>query len=534
MNLKYIPLFILLLNIVFASAQNHYERFNSVDVLHYSFEIHLNDSTNIIDGKTTITAKFLNPVQIFVLDFVGKNDSTNTGMQVSAVNSHGKTVRFSHENNQLRINFNSTVSADTIIELMINYSGIPADGLIISKNKFGDRTFFGDNWPDRARYWLPVIDHPSDKATVDFRIFAPEKYQVVSIGFQMEETNLEHGMKYTCWKENVPISTKIMVIGVARFAVRDNENNSGIPVSSWVFPQNSEEGFRDYAVGNNALNYFTEIIGPYSYEKLAHVQSNTRYGGMENAGCIFYAEKSVTGNKQVESLIAHETAHQWFGNSVTEQNWHHIWLSEGFATYLTHLYNEHFWGKEYFDQQLERDRDRVIRFAYRKMAPVIDTSITNYNQLLNTNSYQKASWFLHMLREKIGDTFFVSSLQEYYRIFKDSTAVTFDFQSVVEKVSGHKLDTFFYQWLYQPGFPQIKTSWEQKKDNTVVLKIDQVQENNVFDFPLEIEVILKNRDKIFQTVEIEDRETIINIQLNEKAETIRLDPALKLLFEEIR
>ncbi|MCF6333455.1 MAG: hypothetical protein L3J11_09250, partial [Draconibacterium sp.] len=133
-----------------------------------------------------------------------------------------------------------------------------------------------------------------------------------------------------------------MVIGVARFAVQYNNDYKEVPVSSWVFPQNREEGFSDYSVGDKALKYFSEIIGPYSYEKLAHVQSKTRYGGMENAGCIFYAEKSVTGKNRAESLMAHETAHQWFGNSVTEQNWHHIWLSEGFATYLTHIYIEYF------------------------------------------------------------------------------------------------------------------------------------------------------------------------------------------------
>jgi len=454
-------------------------------------------------------------------------------MHVSGVNFKGNSVQFIHQNNLLEISFNSTIPADSTIEFVIKYSGIPADGLIISKNKFGDRTFFGDNWPDRARFWLPTIDHPSDKATLEFRVFAPEKYQVVSNGFQLEETNLDGGIKYTCWKETVPISTKIMVIGVARFAVQQNENHTSVPVSSWVFPQNRDEGFMDYSVGDKALKYYDEIIGPYSYEKLAHIQSKTRYGGMENAGCIFYAENSVTGKNQDENLIAHETAHQWFGNSVTERNWHHVWLSEGFATYLTHLYNEHFYGEEFFRQALIKDRERVIRFANRKLAPVIDTTIVNYNNLLNTNSYQKASWFLHMLREKIGDSLFLGSLQEYYRIFKDSTALTADFQNIVENISGQKLNDFFNQWLYQMGFPKLKVDLNLMKSN-MALKITQVQENYLFSFPLEIEVNLINGDKIYQTIEIKDRETKINIPFDEKVEKVVLDPAVKLLFEEIQ
>lgn len=526
-------LLIFLLCLSQLSAQNHYARFESIDVQNYIFEVHLNDSTNRIEGKTTIKIKFLKPSQKVVLDLVGKNDSTYTGMEVSRISFSGNLVKFSHQNNQLEIDFGKIFNAGETFEFEVEYSGIPADGLIISKNKFVDRTFFGDNWPDRARHWLPVVDHPSDKATLEFYVTAPKKYQVVSNGFLLKESNLENEEKLTVWKENIPISTKIMVIGVARFAVLNNGELNKTPVSSWVFPQNRENGFLDYSVGDKPLKYFSELIGDYSYEKLAHVQSNTRYGGMENAGCIFYAENSVTGKKQVEGLIAHETAHQWFGNSVTEQNWHHVWLSEGFATYLTHLYKRHFSGEEAFKQGLIKDREQVIRYAKRKLAPVIDTTIVNYNHLLNTNTYQKASWFLHMLHENMGDSIFFKSLQEYYRIFKDSTALTADFQKVAETVSGQNLKSFFYQWLYQPGFPKLKTDWKQKTNNELNLKISQVQKNYLFTFPLEIEIQFSNGNKIIKTIEITDWKTEISIPLKEKVEDVRLDPFVKLLFEEI-
>ena len=516
------------------AAQNHYTRFESIDVQHYIFEIHLNDSTNAIEGTTTINVKFLKPSQNLILDFVGRNDSTDTGMTVSSVKYHGNSVDFAHHNNHLEINLKKIINQNETAEIEIKYSGIPADGMIISKNKFGDRTFFGDNWPDRAKNSLPTVDHPSDKATLEFQVFAPEKYQVVANGFQIEESNIKNGLKYTRWKEDVPISTKIMVIGVARFAVLSNENYGGIPVSSWVFPQNKEEGFSDYSVGNKAISYFSEIIGPYSYEKLAHVQSITRFGGMENAGCIFYAENSVTGKNKVESLIAHETAHQWFGNSVTEQNWHHVWLSEGFATYLTHVYNEHFFGEEFVRAGLLKDRERIIRFERRKFAPVIDTTVVNYNNLLNTNTYQKASWFLHMLRIEIGDSIFFRSLNEYYLTFKDSTALTSDFQNVVENVSGRNLDLFFHEWLYQPGFPKIKLTWQQKRNNDLNIRIIQIQKEYLFTFPFEIEIQLKNGQKIIESIQIEETETSVSIPLKDKIETISTDPNIKLLFEEIQ
>jgi len=527
-------LFFFLLFLVQLSAQNHYARFENIDVQHYIFYIQLNDSTNRIEGKTTIKIRFLKPSQKVILDLIGRNDSTNSGMEVSQISFNGNPAKFLHQNNQLEIDFTKIFNKGEIAEFEVEYSGIPADGLIISKNKFGDRTFFGDNWPDRARHWLPTVDHPSDKATLEFRVTAPEKYQVVSNGFQLEETNLEKDKKLTVWKENIPISTKIMVIGVARFAVLNNGNFNEIPVSSWVFPQNRENGFLDYSVGDKPLKYFSELIGPYSYEKLAHVQSNTIYGGMENAGCIFYAENSVTGKKQVEGLIVHETAHQWFGNSVTEQNWHHVWLSEGFATYLTHQYKRHYSGEEVFKKGLVKDREQVIRFAKRKLAPVIDTTITNYNLLLNTNTYQKAGWFLHMLHENMGDSIFFKSLQEYYRIFKDSTALTIDFQKVAESISGQNLEHLFYQWLYQSGFPKLKVDWKQKPNGELNLKISQVQKNYLFTFPIEIEIQFSNGNKIVKTIEIKDWVTEINIPVKEKVENVRLDPGVKLLFEEIR
>ena len=517
-----------------ATAQNHHFRFESIDIQHYSFEIHLNDTTNIIEGKTTVYLDFLKPVQQLNLDLIELNDSTKKGMTVSSVTENSNPLKFTQQNNQLEIQLTGKLINDKKAVVQIKYTGIPADGLIISKNKFGDRTFFGDNWPNRARHWLPTVDHPSDKATLEFQVYAPEHYQVISNGILFEETNLPNEIKFTHWKENVPLPTKLMVIGVARFAVRNNGDYKNVPVSSWVYPQNRENGFIDYAVGKKALQYFSETIGNYSYEKLAHVQSKTRYGGMENASCIFYSERTVNGKNQQERLFAHETAHQWFGNSVTEQNWHHIWLSEGFATYLTHVYNQNFQGEEHFRNGLKRDRQRVIAYSKRNFAPIIDTTITNYNRLLSANSYQKASWFLHMLRNDLGDSIFFKGLQKYYSDFQNSTALTKDFKNVMEIVSGKELDAFFHQWLWQPGHPKLKVKWEQISNTKLELTIEQIQPDYIFSFPLEIEIQYKNGDVKYKIIEINNRKTELSFLVKNRVEKIVLDPNTKLLFEEIR
>ena len=132
-----------------------------------------------------------------------------------------------------------------------------------------------------------------------------------------------------------------MVIGVADFAVNlSGTINECIPVYSWVYPEDRDKGFYDYAQAAEILPWFIKNVGPYAYKKLANVQSKTRFGGLENANTIFYSEHSVNGNRQSESLMVHEIAHQWFGNYATEKSFAHLWLSEGFATYMTILYME--------------------------------------------------------------------------------------------------------------------------------------------------------------------------------------------------
>jgi aminopeptidase N len=302
-----------------------------------------------------------------------------------------------------------------------------------------------------------------------------------------------------------------------------------IPVWSWVYPENSAEGFFDYAVAVKPLEYYSRIIGKYPYEKLANVQSKTIYGGLENAGTIFYSENSVTGKGRAEGLIAHEIAHQWFGNCVTEADWHHVWLSEGFATYLTSLYFESFQGRERLESDMASARERVLKFNERKSVPVIDTAITNLMDLLNANSYQKGAWVLHMLRYKIGDEAFMNGLQAYYKQFYNSNAITEDLIKIMEEVAGTRLDKFFHQWLYLAGQPELKISQTKGlKRGTLDLVIEQTQKN-LFEFDLEILIRDGSKERI-EKITIKDK--IAKLTLKASGETtIVPDPHVNLLYK---
>ena len=511
-----------------ATAQKHYQRFNSIDVLHYQFEINLNDTTNNIVGISTIEIQFKTVLNRFSLDLTSLKENGN-GMMVKAVFENGKAIPFLHENDQLWLNISETKPSETRT-YKLEYHGIPDDGLYIGKNKYRDRVFFGDNWPNRAHNWLPTVDHPSDKATVDFIVDAPSHYKVVANGELIEE-KYENNSIISHWHTIAPISTKIMVIGVADFARQYLPEVTNVTLSTWVYPQFEEEGFELYQMAEFPLSFYTKNIAPFPYAKLANVQSTTRYGGMENASCIFYMEKTLS-KEATEAYIAHEIAHQWFGDAVTEANWHHIWLSEGFATYFTNLYYESKYGDELFRNRLKQERDLVLRYAKSNNAPIIDTTVIDYNQLLNPNSYEKGGWFLHMLRKKIGDEMFWAAIQKYYHRYKNGNALTEDFQEIVEEITALDLNSFFNQWLYQSGHPVIKSKISYH-DNLVEVTIDQTQLESNFKFPLEVQFSFADGSNIIKTFEIDSIKNNFSFKCLHEPTQIILDPNTCLLFEEV-
>jgi len=516
-----------------AQASDPYPKNAAIDVTHYIFQLEVNDSTDVIAGKATVSIQFSKSIHEFELDLINK-DASGKGMEVQAVTLQGKQLTFTHKNNRLKISLPGAAKTGNLLTFQITYQGIPQDGLIIGKNKFGDRGFFGDNWPDRGHHWLPVVDHPSDKAAVDFIIIAPLHYSVVANGIKLEESQLDANRKLTHWHEEVPIPVKVMVAGIARFAIQYVGKVNDISVESWVFPQNRLEGFYDYAIAVNVLDYFHSHIGPYSYKKLANVQSKTRWGGLENANTIFYFENSVTGKGERESLIAHEEAHQWFGNSATESDWHHVWLSESFATYFANLYLENRYGHDRLVEEQKTDREQVLAYYFKNPKPIVDTTITDINKVLNTNTYQKGGWVLHMLRHEIGDASFWKGIQQYYATYQNSNALTKDFQRIIQETSGRDLTLFFKQWLYQAGHPKITVTWNyDPQAKNVVIDLAQTQKEAAFQFPLDIEIVAADGKKEIKTVQVTSKSQKFTIPLANRPVSLALDPATWLLFESV-
>jgi aminopeptidase N len=510
-----------------------YPRQPGIDVRGYVFRIEVNDDTAVISGEADVDIAFrTDNVRELWLDLVGASADGKTGMTVSRVTSGAESLPFTHENNRIRVSLGDLSKAGDRRRITIRYSGTAGDGLFIGPNKHAERVFFGDNFPDRARHWLPTIDHPYDKAACEFAVTAPEAYQVVAPGALVETSSLTGNRRLTRYREAAPITTYCMVIGVARFAVETVGQVGGAPVQSWVYAPERDPGFADFRIALKPMQLFSWRIGPYAYEKLANVQSKTRYGGMENASAIFYSERAVTGRGTNEGLFAHEIAHQWFGDAVTEADWDHTWLSEGFATYLTHVYNEYTLGRDAMVRGLRRDRDSVVRYFEKNPAAAIVTPANpKLDNILSTNSYQKGGWFLHMLRRLVGDDAFWKGVSAYYARYQNGNALTDDFRHVMEDASGQPLEDFFRQWVYTPGQPAIAGAWTYA-NGVLTVDIRQTQPAaTVYKTALDIGIVTdRAAAPRVQTVALDQRTQTFTFTLDKEPADVVLDPNTWLLM----
>lgn len=499
----------------------------NLDVLQYQFHLELDKTSDVIHGVATVTIHFNHDADRFRLDLIA-GGADGKGMRVDSVFADTLAIPYSQSDSSLFLT--TRVLEGSTQHFKIYYHGIPRDGLYIGQNKFGDRTIFSDNWPNRAQNWIPCVDHPSDKAYVRWEIVAPPQVQVVANGRLIETVNLDPDHQLTVYASKTPLPTKVMAIGAAPFAVQQVGEIRDIPVTSWVYPENREAGYFDYGLAMPILDFYIEQLGPYPFAKLANVQSTTRFGGLENASNIFYFENSVTGQGRIKRLLAHEIAHQWFGNSATEADWSDIWLSEGFATYCTDLYTEHAMGRDSLVSYLQKERQSVINYQKKASIPVVQEGVTDYFKLLNPNSYQKGAWVLHMLRHRIGDQSFWMGIREYYRRYALGNASTADFQAVMEEVTGEDLENFFQQWLFTPGHPVLDVDWKYK-GKVLTLTLKQTQQPGHFHFPLELQFRFKDGTKSIQKVEVTEEQQTFQWAYDGEVTDVILDPETWLLFE---
>jgi len=529
---------LLLYTLPFIAWADQYPINKSIDIKHYSFQINLSDSSNEITGNATIKLFFKQAgVNNFRLDLVNKtNEKKGKGMVVDAILLGNQILKFTHQNDELIIQLPQPSVLSAELEFSIQYHGIPFDGLRIGATKFGDRSFFNESWPNRARHWLPTIDHPYDKATSEFIVKAPSHYKVISNGLLLEESNVGNNTTLTHWKQSIPVSSWLFVLGVADFAVQYVDDFEGKSIQTWVYSKNREAGFYDFKEPTKkVLAFYSKYVGPYAYEKLANIQSASVSGGMETSSAIFYAENLVNGKRdeRTRNVVIHEIAHQWFGNAVTETTWDDAWLSEGFATFFTLLFIENEYGQAEYNKGIVKAKKSVIDMTVKMPDFSIVAPRTAEKDPVTTGlTYQKGAWILHMLRDKLGEQNFKNGIQAYYKKFYNANATTDDFRIEMEKSSGKDLKIFFKQWLYQPVNPSIDAIWSYDAVNHKInINITQTQLTNFnFDLPIEIGYYTKDsKSPQLLKINLNKKQVSQSFSVKGLPENIEVDPRNVLL-----
>lgn len=474
-----------------------------LDVLHYDIELALSDREEWIWGRARLRIRAAAAGSDAVtLDF--------TGLTVDTVTVEGTPVDATLQGGRLRIPLGRVLNEgdETLVEVV--YRGVPDDGLIIRENVEGEPSAFVDNWPNRTRFWLPSVDHPSDKATARFTIHAPTEWEVIANGRAVGQPYLTApdtpgpatGPRRTwVYATDVPHPTYTLVVGATEMVVTSLGTSACgrapasarvdgcIETTTWLYPGSVQAAAPSFRRAPEMLDFFADVFGPFPYEKLAHVQSATRFGGMENSSAIFYSEQALAAGRDIEGTVSHEIVHQWFGDSATPADWSHLWLSEGFATYFGAVFFEYAEGIPDFRRRMEGVAQAYLSSA-DTLLPVVNPEETNLFGLLNRNSYQKGGLVLHMLRGLVGDEVFFQGIQEYYAAHRHGTAETRDFQAVMERVSGQELEWFFDQWLFQPGYPVLQVTTGADPDSGYMqVTLRQLQEAYAprFRLPLTLE-----------------------------------------------
>ena len=509
-----------------------------IDVLDYALSVDLPDSGNRIEGRAVLTVRRTARTDTLVLDLLS--------LRVDSVLVDERATRFRRDSGTIRIPL-PAASSDTVT-VAVRYGGPVTDGLIMRSDTAWGWTAFADNWPNRGRHWIPSVDHPSDKATVSWTVRAPSRLKVIANGARLGEDPVGGSnppRTVTRWRMNEPIPVYLMVIAAAPLYEYDlGETACGLTlvgrcVHQWVYV---EPRLADFLPGPfrsaaDIVSYFGSLVGPFPYERLAHLESSTRFGGMENATAIFYADQPFRKRTMADGVVAHETAHQWFGDAVTETEWSHLWLSEGFATYFAALWTRKSAGDSGFRAEMGEIRRAVLSSRVVAERPVIDTAEQDLMALLNENSYQKGGFVLHMVRTRLGDSAFFRGLHRYYDRYRNGNALSDDLRRELEASSG-PLGWFFDQWLRRPGFPELTTSWTyDAAAKRVTLSITQAARFGSYRFPLTVDIRTAAGGRVRTRVAVSAQTTTrvtLDPPLDAAPAELAFDPDVELLARIVR
>ncbi len=525
------------------SKIKHYDKLNksfevnypgdqNIDVTYYKLNLSISYTNRIIDGVVTIKAKSTtnNLINVFF--------DLQDNFTVNGVSSNGTQLNATLTNDKVNITLEKPYNIGEEFTVDIDYKGTP------SSSGFGSFAFSSHNgspaiWtlsePYGSSNWWPSKDTPADKAdSSDVWITSDEFFVSVSNGNLVEEINNGNGTKTYKWKNSYPIAHYLISLAMTNYAIYQNdfeyEPGKFMPVVHYNYPENLDDNRKtELDLTNDMLSVFSEMFGPYPFlnEKYGHAEFGWG-GGMEHQtissmGAFF------------ESIVAHELAHQWFGDKITCKDWQNIWLNEGFATYSEALFVEARKGQELYKNYLINE----MNAAKSAVGSIYVLNINSLGEIFNgARSYAKGSVVLHMLRKVVGDENFFSILKTYasHPELAYDVATTEDFQAVCEFVSGQDLDYFFSQWIYGENYPKysVNYSYNNLGNNQFAVQINISQSPNrnpiFFTMPIDIKISSTSGDTTV-TVFNNQHSQLFEITVSGEPTNIILDPENWILKE---
>mgnify|MGYP000026187691 FL=1 len=452
-----------------------------IDIKFYELNLDIDFNSSRIRGSVTVNGVIGN----IYPDFIELDLYDN--MTVDSILQNNIPILYLHENDMLKIPISDiTLDDENLFSLTIFYQGTP-DHCGAGGFKFDEHQNIGHVWTLSeaycARSWWPCKDDPSDKAdSVNIIISVPlEPAYIVASNGLLSSTTINNNKKTYFWKERYPITTYLVSLAIYPYTKWVDQYVS--PISSdtmliehYVFPDRYEASYPNYSLTKDMLSFFSELFGEYPFisEKYGHADF-TWGGGMEHQTLSSMGSFS-------QNLMVHELGHSWWGNLITCKTFNDIWLNEGFARYCQALWAEHMYGREaYFDF--------MNNHAYYGAGTIYVENPSSNSQIFSAGlSYNKASWVLHMLRHKVGETMFFDILKSYASndSLSYNAASTSDFQKVCEDISGLDFEQFFQQWIYGEKYPKYELSWWHEGNGIYNVKIDQVQSYNFFSMPIDL------------------------------------------------
>jgi aminopeptidase N len=421
------------------------------DTSHYTLDIHIKDiASSELEAITTIEAIATQELSRFNLDFAG--------FEITSIMVNKEAAEFERKGQELTIIPAQVISKDENFIVIVEYHGIPKP--MISKAlpfptgwTVYENGIFVLSEPDGSASYYPVNDHPLDKATYTIIVTVPEPWEVAANGVLQSETKNGGSTTYTFTVRD-PMASYLTTINVNDFNVETMTSPAGFPIRNY-YAASLPDGINEpFARQGEMLDYFSELFGPYPFEVYGSLVMDTDFGAaLENQTMSIYGMDMIDLDdiEYTEYVVAHELAHQWFGNSVSVADWSDIWLNEGFATYSEGLWIESDYGKEGLDEWATYTYEEVNDFPAFYPPPGSPAP----NNLFNGGVYLRGGLTLHALRLEVGDDAFFEILRTYYDRYKFGNATTDDFIAVAEEISGQDLSDFFDAWLYDEQLPPL-------------------------------------------------------------------------------